>query len=98
MQTFSYRLLLIDLFVVTRLIADKIYPPSGFVFNYILIDIIYLKFEVIDFGVISKWERVDVNPCIKTGLWMEVKTGIKRLKKSRTIRQRYRETGRQTYK
>ena len=54
MQAFSYRLLLIDLFVVTRLIVDEIYPPSGFVFNYILIDIIYLKFEVIDFGVISK--------------------------------------------
>ena len=68
MQAFSYRLLLIYLFVVTRLIADEIYPPSGFVFNYILIDIIYSKFEVINFGVISKRERVDVNPCIKTGL------------------------------
>ena len=68
MQALSYRLLLINLFVVTRLIVDEIYLPSGFVFNYIFIDIIYSKFEVIDFGVISKRERVDVNPCIKTGL------------------------------
>ena len=37
MQTFSYRdvysLFLIDLIVITRLIADELYPPSGFAFN-----------------------------------------------------------------
>ena len=36
-QTFSYRdvysLFLIDVFVITRLIADELYPPSGFTFN-----------------------------------------------------------------
>ena len=36
-QTFSYRdvysLFLIDVFVITRLIADELYPPSGFAFN-----------------------------------------------------------------
>ena len=36
-QTFSYRdvyrLFLIEVFVITRLIADELYPPSGFAFN-----------------------------------------------------------------
>ena len=48
-----YRLFLIDLFVITRLIADEIYPHLGFGFNYILMDVIYLKFEFTDFSVIS---------------------------------------------
>lgn len=48
-----------------RLIADEIYPSSWFVFNYKFIDVIYSKFEVIDFGVISNWQSFDINPCIK---------------------------------
>ena len=48
-----YRLFLIDLLVITRLIADEIYPHSGLVFNDILMDLIYLKFELIDFSAIS---------------------------------------------
>ena len=44
-------LFLIALFIITRMIADEIYPISGFVFNYIFIDAIYSKFEVIDFSV-----------------------------------------------
>ena len=38
-------------YAVTRLIADEIYPPSGFVFNYIFIDVVYSNFEVIDLSV-----------------------------------------------
>ena len=60
-----YRLFLIDLLVITRLIADEIYPHSGLVFNDILMDLIYLKFELIDFSAISNWQSVDLNPCIK---------------------------------
>ena len=28
-------------------------------------DVIYLKFEFTDFSVISNWQSVDLNPCIK---------------------------------
>ena len=62
------RLFLIDLFVITRLIADEIYPHSGFVFNYILMDEIYLKFELIDFSVISNWQSVDLKLSINPKL------------------------------
>ena len=33
--------------------------------NYIFIDVIYSKFEVIDFSVNSNRQKVDWNPCIK---------------------------------
>ena len=39
-----YSLFLIELFVITKLIADEIYPHLGFVFNYIFINAIYSKF------------------------------------------------------
>ena len=68
-QTFSYRdvyhLFLIDLFVITRLTVDEIYPPSRFSFNYILIDATYSKCQVLEFGVASNRQSVDLNPCIK---------------------------------
>ena len=51
--------------LIKRLRADKIYSHSGFVFNYILMDLIYLKFELIDFSFISNSQSVDFNPCIK---------------------------------
>ena len=42
-----------------KLIANGIYPSSGFVFNYIFIDVIYSKFEAIDFSVISNRQSLD---------------------------------------
>ena len=33
--------------------------------NGIFIDVIYSKFEVIDFSVVSNRQKVDWNPCIK---------------------------------
>ena len=59
--------------LIKTLRSDKIYSHSRFVFNYILMDVIYLKFELIDLSVISNWQSVDFNPCIKnrTINWQE---------------------------
>ena len=45
--------------------ADLVGPLTTRRVNYILIDVIYSKFEVIDFSVISNRQKVDWNPCIK---------------------------------
>ena len=49
--------------------ADLVGPLTTRRVNYILIDVIYSKFEVIDFSVISNRKKVDWSPCIKTGQW-----------------------------
>ena len=45
--------------------ADLVGPLTPCRVNYIFIDVIYSKFEVIDFSVISNQQKVDWNPCIK---------------------------------
>ena len=47
--------------------ADLVGPLTTRRVNYILIDVIYSKFEVIDFSVTSNRKKVDWSPCIKTG-------------------------------
>ena len=47
--------------------VDLVGPLTTRRVNYILIDVIYSKFEVIDFSVISNRKKVDWSPCIKTG-------------------------------
>ena len=88
-----YRLFLIDLLEITRFIADDIYPHSGFVFNYIFIDVIYSEFKVIDFSVILNRQSVDSTLVLKTEQWTsrEVKTDIKRLEIEERGRQIYEE-------
>ena len=46
-------------------VSDPVGPLTSRRVNYILIDVIYSKFEVIDFSVISNRQKVDWNPCIK---------------------------------
>ena len=45
--------------------ADLVGPLTPRSVNYIFIDLIYSKFEVIDFSVISNRQKVDWNSCIK---------------------------------
>ena len=45
--------------------ADLVGPLTPRRVNYIFIDVIYSKFEVIDFSVISNPQKMDWNPCIK---------------------------------
>ena len=45
--------------------VDLVDPLTPRRVDYIFIDMIYSKFEVIDFSVISNQQKVDWNPCIK---------------------------------
>lgn len=70
-----------------------IFPPSSFVFNYILIDAVYSKCERLDFIVVSNRKSVDSTLVLKTEQWTsrEVKTDIKRLEIEERGRQIYEE-------
>ena len=77
--------------------ADLVGPLTTRRVNYILIDVIYSKFEVIDFSVTSNRKKVDWSPCIKTGQWTY--NELKEIKDYKSpYQQRHRETGRKTYR
>ena len=84
----------------TYFITDIFVINSEFVFNYILMDVIYLKFELIDFSVISNWQGVEFNPCIKnkTTNWQESEGGYKATSEIKSTYQQRNRRDRQTYR
>ena len=63
-------------------------------------DVIYLKFELNDFSVISNWQGVDFNPCIKskTTNWQERESGYKETTEIKSTYQQGNRRDRQTYR
>ena len=63
-------------------------------------DVTYLQFKLIDFSVISIWQGVDFNPCIKnkTTNWQESEGGYKETTEIKSAYQQRNRRDRQTYR